>query len=85
MFGTEALGFDADWELWLVDIGTGEAQQLTNDGHPKYGGALSADYVAWIDQRRMIQLSGYSQLHARIFQRRFCPQPAHGRGTPHYR
>lgn len=60
MFGTEALGFDTDWELWLVDIGTGEAQQLTNDGHPKYGGALSADYVAWIDQRRMIQLSGYS-------------------------
>ena len=60
VFGDDAVGFDQDGELWLINIHTGALSQLTDDGHPKWGGVLSADHVAWTDQRRMIQLRGYS-------------------------
>ena len=60
VFGDDAVGFDQDGELWLVNIRTGDSRQLTDDGHPKWGAALSAYHVAWTDQRRMIQLPGYS-------------------------
>ena len=60
VFGDDAVGFDQDGELWLINIRTGDSRQLTDDGYPKYGGAaLSDDYVAWIDERRMMQLRGY--------------------------
>ena len=59
VFGDDAVGIDQDGDLWLMNTRTGDSRQLTGDGHPKWGAALSADYVAWIDQRRMIQLPGY--------------------------
>ena len=52
----DAVGIGPDGQLWLVNIRTGDSSQLTDDGHPKSDAALSADYVAWIDQRRKIQL-----------------------------
>ena len=60
VFGDDAVGFDEEGELWLMNIRTGDLGQLTADGHPKWGAAISADHVAWTDQRRMIQLPGYS-------------------------
>ena len=61
VFGDDAVGFDQEGELWLMNIRTGDLRQLTEGGHPKWGGAaLSADHVAWTDQRRMIQQPGYS-------------------------
>ena len=44
----------------MMNIHTGALSQLTSDGHPKWGAVLSADHVAWIDQRRMVQLPRYS-------------------------
>ena len=60
VFGDDAVGFDEEGELWLMNIPTGDSRQLTSDGHPKWGAVLSADHVAWTDQRRMVQLPGYS-------------------------
>ena len=60
VFGDEAVGTGADGELWLMNIRTGDSRQLTTDGHRKWGAVLSDDHVAWIDQRRMVQLTGYS-------------------------
>ena len=60
VFGDDAVGFDEEGELWLMNIRTGDLGQLTADGHPKWGAAISADHVAWTDQRRMVQLPGYS-------------------------
>ena len=60
VFGDEAVGTGADGELWLMNIRTGDLRQLTVDGHRKWGAALSDDHVAWTDQRRMVQLTGYS-------------------------
>ena len=56
MFGNDAVGTGPDGELWLVNVDSGEARQLTNDGHQKWDAALSADFVAWTDQRREIEL-----------------------------
>ena len=60
LFGDAAVGFDQEGELWLMNIRTGDSRQVTDDGYPKWGAALSAGHVAWIDQRRMIQLPRYS-------------------------
>ena len=60
VFGDDAVGFDEEGELWLMNIRTGVLRQLTSDGHPKWGAVLSADHVAWIDQRRMVQLPGHA-------------------------
>ena len=59
LFGNDAVGYDRDGELWLVDVRTGKSTRFTDDGYPKHAVALSADYVAWVDQRRQIQLPGY--------------------------
>lgn len=55
----DAVDIGPDGELWLVNIRTGDSSQLTYDGHPKGDVAISADYVAWIDQRRKIPLPSY--------------------------
>ena len=60
VFGDDAVGFDQEGELWLMNIHTGDSRQLTYDGHPKWDAVLSADHVAWTDQRRMVQMPGYS-------------------------
>ena len=60
VFGDDAVGTDEDGELWLMNIRTGDLRRLTSDGHPKWGAVLSADHIAWTDQRRMVQLPGYS-------------------------
>ncbi len=60
VFGDDAVGFDEEGELWLMNIRTGGLSQLTSDGHPKWNAVLSADHVAWTDQRRMVRLPGYS-------------------------
>ena len=59
MFGNDAVGYDRDGELWLVDVRTGQSTRFTDDGYPKHEIALTADYVAWVDQRRQIPLTGY--------------------------
>ena len=56
LFGDQAVGLDSDGEVYLVNITIGERRQLTNDGHRKFGAVISTDYVAWIDQRRKIEL-----------------------------
>ena len=59
MFGNHAVGYDRDGEWWFVDVRTGKSTQFTDDGYPKLEVALTADYVAWVDQRRQILLPGY--------------------------
>ena len=59
MSGHDAVGYDRDGGLWLVDVRTGKSIQFTDDGYPKSAVALTADYVAWVDQRRQIPLPGY--------------------------
>lgn len=54
----EAVGIGEDGEIYLVNVATGEARQLTNDGHRKWGAVISANYVAWLDQRRKLALPG---------------------------
>ena len=46
VFGDDAVGFDQEGELWLMNIRTGDSRQLTDDGHQKWGAVLSADHVA---------------------------------------
>ena len=36
MLGNDAVGYDRDGELWLVDARTGETAQLTDDGYSKH-------------------------------------------------
>ena len=64
MFGNDAVGYDRDGELWLVNVRTGKSARFTDDGYPKGAVVLTADYVAWVDQRRQILLPGYT---ARVF------------------
>ncbi len=56
MYGDNAVGITDDEELLLVNVRTGEARQLTDDGHYKRDAVLSATHVAWIDGRRNILL-----------------------------
>ena len=56
LFGDKGVGIGSDGELYLVNITTGEMRQLTNDRHRKFEAVISADNVAWIDQRRKIEL-----------------------------
>ena len=58
VFGDQGVGTGQDGELYLVNVKTGETRQLTNDGHWKGWAVLSADYVAWTDERRQIVLPG---------------------------
>ena len=60
VFGDDAVGFDQDGDLWLMNTRTGDSHQLTDDGHRKRGAVLSADHVAWTGQHRRIPLPGYS-------------------------
>jgi beta propeller repeat protein len=45
-----------DGEVHLVDIESGEKEQLTDDGHRKREAVASGEYVAWIDQSRQIEI-----------------------------
>jgi beta propeller repeat protein len=45
-----------DGEVYLVDIESGEKERLTDDGHRKKEAVLSGEYVAWVDQRRQIEI-----------------------------
>ena len=47
-----------DDQLHIVNVETGQRIQITYDEHPKYHAAFSADYVAWVDHRRKIELPG---------------------------
>ena len=60
------VGISSDGEIYLVNITTGERRQLTNDGHRKSEAVISADYVAWIDQRRRIELPGTDRVPPRF-------------------
>ena len=64
VFDEDAVGIGPDGQLWLVNIRTGDWTQVTDDGHPMSDAALSADYVAWIDQSRKIPLPSH---HAAVF------------------
>ena len=60
VFGDDAVGFDEEGELWLMNIRTGDSRKITSDGNRKWNAVLSADHVAWIDQRRMVRLPGHA-------------------------
>ena len=83
--GDDYVTVGPDGEVYSVNIETGERVQLTSDGYRKRSPALSADYLAWIDQRRQIELrSNDSGLGDDIFvldratgeQRRITEAPA---------
>ena len=57
-FGDHAAGIGQDGEVYLLNVINGERLQVTDDGHPKYEAVISADHVAWADQRRKIELPG---------------------------
>ncbi|MDP6301548.1 MAG: hypothetical protein QF717_09565 [SAR202 cluster bacterium] len=59
--GERYVSVGRDRELHLVDINTGESRQLTTDGQRKREPAISGNYVAWIDQRKEINLGGSSR------------------------
>ncbi len=61
VFGDDAVGWDQEGELWLMNIRTGDLRRLTSDGDRKRGAVLSADHVAWIGQRGEVQLPGHSR------------------------
>ena len=52
LIGTNRYGHWGGGEIFSVDLDTGEWTQLTDDGHPKNLVAISADYLAWTDERR---------------------------------
>ena len=90
MHGDNAVGITEDGELLLVNVRTGEARQLTDDGHYKWDVVLSDTHAAWIDQRRDILLprdTGRALLAADVFvmdlrtgeQRRITDTPANRR------
>ena len=69
-----------------MEIETGEKRRVTSDGHAKRNPAISADYLAWIDHRRQIEIAveGSSPFSDDIFvldlamgeQRRITEDPA---------
>ena len=90
MYGDNAIGITNDGELLLVNVRTGEARQLTDDGHYKWDAVLSDTHVAWIDERRDIRLprdTGGAVLAGDVFvmdfrtgeQRRITDTPANRR------
>ena len=58
IYGDNAVGTHDDGELWLTNIRTGEARQITDDGHYKWGAVLSDTHVAWIAKGEVLQLTG---------------------------
>ena len=56
--GLEYAAIGLDGQLYIINVRTGEMDRATDDEHPKYHAAFSADYVAWIDHRRKIELPG---------------------------
>ena len=56
--GLEYAAIGRDDQLYIINVDTGQRIQITYDEHPKYLAALSADYVAWVDHRRKIELPG---------------------------
>ena len=56
VYGDNAVGINDGGELGLMNIRTGEARQLTDDGYYKWGPVLSATHVAWIAKGEDIQL-----------------------------
>jgi len=45
-----------DGEVYLVDLESGEKQQLTDEGFRKWEAVISGEHIAWIDQRRQIEI-----------------------------
>ena len=45
VYGDHAVGTHDDGELWLLNIRTGEARQLTDDSHYKWGAVLTSTHV----------------------------------------
>ena len=86
MHGDNAVSTHDDGEVWLTNIRTGEARQLTDDGRYKWGAVLSDTHVAWIERGEEIQLpsDGGSKNTANVFvmdlrsgeQRRITDVPA---------
>ena len=56
MFGNEYASIGPNGEVHIINAATGERRQLTDDGHRKRRPVISADYVAWSDQRRQIEI-----------------------------
>ncbi len=46
------MGVDQHGEVFLVNVSTGKARQLTDDGHRKHQPVISGNLVAWTDQSR---------------------------------
>ncbi|MDE2685631.1 MAG: hypothetical protein OXI54_16000 [Chloroflexota bacterium] len=58
IYGDNAIGKGDDGELWLTNILTGEARQITDDGHYKWNAVLSGTHAAWIVEGEEIRLTG---------------------------
>ena len=58
VLGDEYVSVGPDGEIYLLNIATGAMRQLTNDGYRKQSPVISADYLAWIDHRRQIEING---------------------------
>ena len=54
--GREYAAIGPDDQLYIINVETGETDKATDGEHPKYHAAFSADYVAWTDRRREIEL-----------------------------
>ena len=55
--GDKYVGKGPDGEIYLVDLANGDRRQLTHDGHMKRQVVMSGGYVAWVDNRRYIELN----------------------------
>ena len=57
-FGDHVVSIGSDGELYLANITTGEMRQVTDTGYPKSSAVISADYVAWVETRRVVEFPG---------------------------
>ncbi len=60
-YGDEYATVGPDGEIYLVEIETGEKRRVTSDGHAKRNPAISAKYLAWIDDRSGAELTDGSR------------------------
>ena len=56
VYGREYAAIGPGGQLYIVNVETREMDRITEGDHPIYQAAFSADYVAWADHRREIEL-----------------------------
>ena len=58
MSGHSYVSRGSNGEIYILNIQTGEARQLTDDGLKKYGPVMSERYVAWTERHSPTKLEG---------------------------